>query len=51
MALKMIESAKAAQKSHIDTHLELEYNTKVRGEMEKLGAVIHKKFRIYQKDL
>lgn len=51
MALKMIESAKAEGKSHIDTHLELEYNTKVRGEMEKLGAVIHKKFRIYQKDL
>ena len=51
MALKMIDSAKAEGKSHIDTHLELEYNTKVRGEMEKLGAVIHKKFRIYQKDL
>ena len=51
MALKMIESAKAVGKSHIDTHLELEYNTKVRAEMERLGAVNHKKFRIYQKDL
>jgi len=51
MSLKMIESAKAEGKSHIDTHLELEYNTKVRSEMERLGAVNHKKFRIYQKDL
>ncbi len=51
MATKMIESAKAEGKTHIDTHLELEYNVKVRGEMEKMGAIIHKKFRIYQKDV
>ena len=51
MALKMIESAMEQGKTHIDTHLELEYNIKVRGEMEKLGAVIHKKFRIYQRDI
>jgi hypothetical protein len=51
MGIKMLESARAAGKTTIDTHLELEYNTKVRAEMEKMGGVVYKKFRIYQKDL
>ncbi len=51
MGIKLLESAKIAGKTNIDTHLELEYNTKVRGEMEKMGGVVYKKFRIYQKDI
>lgn len=51
MGIKMIESAKREGKTTIDTHLELEYNTKVRAEMEKMNGVVYKKFRIYQKDL
>jgi len=51
MGIKMLESAKTAGKTTIDTHLELEYNTKVRAEMEKMGGVVYKKFRIFQKDL
>jgi hypothetical protein len=35
----------------VDTHHELEYNRKVRGEMEKLGGQIYKWFRIYRKAL
>jgi hypothetical protein len=35
----------------VDTHHELEYNHKVRGEMEKLGGRIYKRFRIYGKFL
>jgi hypothetical protein len=35
----------------VDTHHELEYNAKVRGEMEKLGGRICKKFRIFRKYL
>lgn len=34
-----------------DTHHELEYNHKVRGEMEKLGGVVYKRFRIYGRGL
>ena len=49
MGIKMLESAKAAGKTTIDTHLELEYNVKVRAEMEKMGGVVYKKFRIYEK--
>jgi len=35
----------------VDTHHELEYNVKVRGEMEKLGGRVYKRFRIYGKNL
>jgi len=35
----------------VDTHHELEYNRKVRGEMEKLGGHVYKLFRIYRKYL
>ena len=51
MGIKMLESAKAAGKTTIDSHLELEYNTKVRAEMEKMDGKVYKRFRIFQKDL
>lgn len=51
MGTKVLESAKAAGKTTIDSHLELEYNTKVRAEMEKMGGKVYKRFRIFQKDI
>lgn len=51
MGIKLLESAKQAGKTTIDSHLELEYNTKVRAEMEKMGGQVYKRFRIFQKDL
>ena len=51
MGIKLLESAKAAGKTTIDSHLELEYNTKVRAEMEKMGGKVYKRFRIYQKNI
>jgi len=44
-------SAAGAGFRFADTHHELEYNFKVRGEMEKLGGTIYKRYRIYRKDL
>jgi hypothetical protein len=44
-------AAAAAGFRFVDTHHELEYNFKVRGEMEKLGGTIYKRLRIYGKDL
>jgi len=35
----------------VDSHHELEYNLKVRGEMKKLGGKVYKWFRIYRKHL
>ncbi|MFA9391102.1 MAG: hypothetical protein ACERKD_14930 [Prolixibacteraceae bacterium] len=51
MGIKLIASAKAEGKTVIDSHLELEYNTKVRAEMERMGGVVYKKFRLYEKDI
>lgn len=44
-------SAISAGFEFVDTHHELEYNRKVRGEMEKLGGVVYKRQRVYGKDL
>ena len=51
MGVKMIASAHDQGKTVIDSHLELETNTKVRAEMEKMGGRVYKRFRIYGKDL
>ena len=49
MGLSLVRSAKETGKKVMDSHLELEYNTKVRAEMEKFGGKVYKKFRIFQK--
>ena len=51
MGVKMLESAIAQGKTTIDSHLELEHNTKVRAEMEKMGGTVYKRFRIFGKNL
>ncbi len=51
MGLSMVRSARETGKTVMDSHLELEYNTKVRAEMEKFGGKVYKKFRIYQRDI
>jgi hypothetical protein len=51
MGIKMLESAIPRKFKMIDSHLELETNVKVRAEMERMGGVISKVFRIYRKEL
>jgi hypothetical protein len=51
MGVKMIESAKSKGKTIIDSHLILEHNTKSRAELERMGGVIYKRFRVFGKDL
>ena len=51
MGVKMLESTFKRGYKKIDSHLELETNTKVRAEMERMGGQIIKKFRIYQKSI
>jgi hypothetical protein len=46
---KIFESAKKRKIELIDTHLILENNFKMRAEVEKLGGVIYKRYRIFQK--
>jgi hypothetical protein len=51
MGLQLVRSAKETGKTVMDSHLELEYNTKVRAEMEKFGGKVYKKFRIFQREI
>jgi GNAT superfamily N-acetyltransferase len=47
----MLESARKAGKTHMDSHLEMETNTKVRAEMEYMGGEVYKRYRIFQRAL
>lgn len=51
LAISIINSAKQYGFDFVDSHLEVEYNYKVRGEMEKLGGKVYKRYRLYQKEL
>lgn len=51
MGLKMFASARLLKKEYIDSHLELETNHQVRAEMERMGGVVYKKYRVFQKQL
>lgn len=47
----MLKSAIKRGFEFIDSHLELEDNYLVRSEMERMGGVVYKRFRIFQKKL
>ncbi len=51
MGISMLEEARQRGMKVLDSHLELETNTKMRAEMEKMGGVVYKRFRIFQKAL
>ncbi|NOY37910.1 MAG: hypothetical protein GXO83_10090 [Chlorobi bacterium] len=51
MGIKMMETASARNIKTIESHLILEHNHRMNGEVEKVGGKIIKRFRIFQKDL
>ncbi len=51
MGTRMIETAHERGLEYIDSHLELEDNLKVRAEMERMGGVVYKRYRIFQKPI
>ncbi len=51
MGTAMYKSAIEYGFEHIDSHLELETNTKVRAEMERVDGKIYKRYRIFKKIL
>ncbi len=51
MGAEMLCEAHRAGLASIDSHLELETNVKMRAEMEKMGGVVYKRYRIFQKQL
>ncbi len=51
LGVKTLLTAQKKGMTNIDSHLELETNTKVRAEMEKMGGKVYKRYRIYRKDI
>jgi hypothetical protein len=51
MGVAMLTSASEAGLEFLDSHHEMESNRQVRAEMERMGGVVYKRFRIYQRDL
>jgi hypothetical protein len=51
MAVKIIESASQAKFKFLDSHLVMETNLKTRAEFERLGALMYKKYRIFNKTI
>ena len=51
MGLKLLDSAHKAGKTVMDSHLVLESNGPMRAEYERLGGVVYKRYRIFQKIL
>jgi hypothetical protein len=51
MGVKILQSGVKHKMDTLDSHLVLEDNTKMRGEYERVGCKVVKKFRIYQKEL
>lgn len=51
LGVKIFQSAINRKMSFIDSHLILESNKAMRAVMERLGANIYKKYRVYEKDL
>ncbi|HPT73047.1 MAG TPA: hypothetical protein PLE74_12295 [Candidatus Cloacimonadota bacterium] len=51
MGFRMLETALESGFEILDSHHEMELNTQMRAEMERVGGQIYKKYRIYQKNL
>ncbi len=51
MGAKILQDGINSKMESIDSHLVLEDNHRMRGEYERIGCKVVKKFRIYQKDL
>ena len=51
LGIEMLMEAQKRGIEYIDSHLILETNAKMLAESEKVGGVVYKRFRIYQKPL
>jgi len=47
----MLDSARKQGLQYIDSHLEMESNSKVRAEMEYMGGKVYKTYRVFGKSL
>jgi GNAT superfamily N-acetyltransferase len=49
MGSAMLDAARKAGLEYMDSHLEMETNTKVRAEMEYMGGEVYKRYRVFQR--
>ncbi|HNP48008.1 MAG TPA: hypothetical protein PKK99_01335 [Bacteroidia bacterium] len=51
LGIKLMETAKKYGLTYMDSHLVLESNLKMRAEVERLGAKIYKRYRVFMKTI
>lgn len=51
LGIPLFEAAGKRGFTHLDSHLIMERNTRMRAELERLGAVVWKRYRVYQRKL
>lgn len=51
LGVALLEEARGRGLTHVDSHLVLETNLRMRAELERLGGTVRKRYRIYQKAL
>lgn len=51
LGISLFDAARQRGFTHLDSHLVMERNTRMRAELERLGAVQWKRFRVYQRRL
>lgn len=51
LANELLGTARAKGFTHMDSHLVLETNHRMRAEVERLGGTVWKRYRVYEKDL
>ncbi|MBK7945915.1 MAG: GNAT family N-acetyltransferase [Flavobacteriales bacterium] len=51
LAISLFDTARERGFTHLDSHLVMQRNTRMRDELERLGAVVWKRYRVYQRSL
>ena len=51
LGVSLFAAARARGLTHLDSHLIMERNTRMRAELERLGAVVWKRYRVYEKPI
>ena len=51
LGISLFQAAHQRGFTHLDSHLIMERNTRMRAEVERLGAVVWKRYRVYQRSL
>lgn len=51
LGVSLFDAARQRKFTHLDSHLIMERNTRMRAELERLGAVVWKRYRVYEKPI